>query len=184
MQLSEYGPRLPHRLWPPPGGSPQHQGNRLSIGEDCSPAAEPARNVGRGRQAGQGHARREVEGHPVCGRGERVGDLSFHQPRLWSAAPSERLPPCVAAGALARRVPGLLAFWQSSVSGGEAEGRLSTRVPTSRPAHHPHTCTHTHHRQYYVLRQKGTEPPNTGKLNKHYETGIYTCAGCNTPLYK
>eukprot|EP00967_Tisochrysis_lutea_P069855 scaffold91986_cov21-Tisochrysis_lutea.AAC.1 len=31
--------------------------------------------------------------------------------------------------------------------------------------------------QYYVLRQKGTEPPGTGKYNKHKEEGIYTCAG-------
>mmetsp|Transcript_4353 Transcript_4353/g.11812 ORF Transcript_4353/g.11812 Transcript_4353/m.11812 type:complete len:175 (-) Transcript_4353:288-812(-) len=37
--------------------------------------------------------------------------------------------------------------------------------------------------QYYVLRQKGTEPPGTGKYNKHKEEGIYTCAGCDQPLY-
>ncbi|KAI9151824.1 Methionine sulfoxide reductase B [Paramyrothecium foliicola] len=39
--------------------------------------------------------------------------------------------------------------------------------------------------QFRILRQKGTEPPGSGKFDKHYpEEGVYTCAGCNTPLYK
>lgn len=38
--------------------------------------------------------------------------------------------------------------------------------------------------QYNVLRQSGTERPFTGEYNKHYKKGTYTCAGCNTPLYK
>ncbi|KAL2161962.1 hypothetical protein VTH06DRAFT_7747 [Thermothelomyces fergusii] len=39
--------------------------------------------------------------------------------------------------------------------------------------------------QFRVLREKGTEPPGTGIYDKHYpEKGIYTCAGCNAPLYK
>jgi peptide-methionine (R)-S-oxide reductase len=38
--------------------------------------------------------------------------------------------------------------------------------------------------QFRVLRQKGTEYPNTGIYNKHSAQGVYTCAGCNTPLYK
>ncbi|WP_010136652.1 peptide-methionine (R)-S-oxide reductase MsrB [Ochrovirga pacifica] len=37
--------------------------------------------------------------------------------------------------------------------------------------------------QYFVLRQKGTERPFTGKLNKHYKKGTYLCAGCQTPLF-
>ncbi|KAF9942312.1 hypothetical protein BGZ67_002334 [Mortierella alpina] len=37
--------------------------------------------------------------------------------------------------------------------------------------------------QFRVLRQKGTERPNTGEYNKHTEKGVYTCAGCHTPLY-
>ncbi|KAI8926410.1 peptide methionine sulfoxide reductase msrB [Entophlyctis helioformis] len=37
--------------------------------------------------------------------------------------------------------------------------------------------------QFRVLRNKGTEAPNTGEYNKHTETGVYNCAGCNTPLY-
>lgn len=37
--------------------------------------------------------------------------------------------------------------------------------------------------QFRVLREKGTERPGTGLYNKHKETGVYTCAGCNTPLY-
>jgi len=38
--------------------------------------------------------------------------------------------------------------------------------------------------QFRVLRQKGTEPPGTGQYDKHQADGVYSCAGCNTPLYK
>jgi peptide-methionine (R)-S-oxide reductase len=39
--------------------------------------------------------------------------------------------------------------------------------------------------QFRVLREKGTEAPFTGEFDKHQpETGVYTCAGCNAPLYK
>jgi peptide-methionine (R)-S-oxide reductase len=37
---------------------------------------------------------------------------------------------------------------------------------------------------YMVLRKAATEYPFTGKYNNHKAKGIYTCAGCNTPLYK
>lgn len=37
--------------------------------------------------------------------------------------------------------------------------------------------------QFRVLRQKGTERAGTGEYNKHYEKGIYRCAGCDTPLF-
>ena len=38
--------------------------------------------------------------------------------------------------------------------------------------------------QFRVLRQKGTEMAGTGEYNKHYESGVYECAGCRAPLYK
>jgi hypothetical protein len=38
--------------------------------------------------------------------------------------------------------------------------------------------------QFRVLREKGTERPGTGKYDKHHEDGVYSCAGCGTPLYK
>lgn len=37
--------------------------------------------------------------------------------------------------------------------------------------------------QYRILRQKGTEPPFTGKFNKHYKDGVYVCAGCGQKLF-
>ncbi len=36
---------------------------------------------------------------------------------------------------------------------------------------------------FRVLRQKGTEISHSGKYNEHFATGIYNCAGCNTPLF-
>lgn len=39
--------------------------------------------------------------------------------------------------------------------------------------------------QFRILREKGTEAPFTGKYDKHLpESGVYTCAGCEAPLYK
>ncbi|MBW2476620.1 MAG: peptide-methionine (R)-S-oxide reductase MsrB [Deltaproteobacteria bacterium] len=37
--------------------------------------------------------------------------------------------------------------------------------------------------QYHILREKGTERAYTGKYDKHYEKGVYTCAGCGLDLY-
>jgi peptide-methionine (R)-S-oxide reductase len=37
--------------------------------------------------------------------------------------------------------------------------------------------------QYSVLRQRGTEPPFTGKYYNHHEKGTYVCAGCRLPLF-
>lgn len=37
--------------------------------------------------------------------------------------------------------------------------------------------------QFNVLRQKGTEPPFTGKLLFNKEKGIYVCAGCGAELF-
>ncbi|KAF2181056.1 SelR-domain-containing protein [Zopfia rhizophila CBS 207.26] len=39
--------------------------------------------------------------------------------------------------------------------------------------------------QFRILRKKGTEMAGTGKYDRHYpDTGVYNCAGCDTPLYK
>ena len=37
--------------------------------------------------------------------------------------------------------------------------------------------------QYHVLREKGTEPPFTGKLLKNKKTGMYVCAACGNQLF-
>jgi methionine-R-sulfoxide reductase len=37
--------------------------------------------------------------------------------------------------------------------------------------------------QYYVLRQKGTDAPFTGKLTLNKEKGIYSCAACGNELF-
>jgi peptide-methionine (R)-S-oxide reductase len=37
--------------------------------------------------------------------------------------------------------------------------------------------------QYYILRQGGTEPPNSSPLAKEKRDGTFVCAGCRTPLF-
>ncbi|MFN3951395.1 MAG: peptide-methionine (R)-S-oxide reductase MsrB [Thermaurantimonas sp.] len=37
--------------------------------------------------------------------------------------------------------------------------------------------------EFYVLRQKGTERPFTGKFYKLFEEGIYVCKGCGNELF-
>ena len=36
----------------------------------------------------------------------------------------------------------------------------------------------------YVIENKGTEYPSTGKYNDFYEEGVFTCKKCNSSLYK
>lgn len=36
----------------------------------------------------------------------------------------------------------------------------------------------------YVIEQKGTEAPYSGKYNDSFEEGIFTCKKCNAPLYR
>ena len=38
-------------------------------------------------------------------------------------------------------------------------------------------------KKYNILREKGTERAGSGQYNKHYEAGVYKCAGCGEPLY-
>ena len=37
--------------------------------------------------------------------------------------------------------------------------------------------------QYHVMREKGTEPPYTGKYWKTKAPGVYRCASCGNPLF-
>ena len=38
--------------------------------------------------------------------------------------------------------------------------------------------------RYRILRQKGTEFPNSGEYNMHFEKGTYCCGACNEPLFE
>ncbi len=37
--------------------------------------------------------------------------------------------------------------------------------------------------EYHVLREKGTEPPHSGKYNTHFDKGKYHCNGCGSLLF-
>lgn len=37
--------------------------------------------------------------------------------------------------------------------------------------------------QYQIMRQKGTEPPFSGKYVKNHQTGMYECAACGVQLF-
>ncbi len=37
---------------------------------------------------------------------------------------------------------------------------------------------------YHVLRQQGTERPFSSNLCQSFETGVYQCGGCSTPLFE
>ena len=37
--------------------------------------------------------------------------------------------------------------------------------------------------QYHVIREKGTEPPFSGKYHTHKEPGTYRCVACGRPLF-
>ena len=37
--------------------------------------------------------------------------------------------------------------------------------------------------QYFILRQKGTEPPFKNEFNDNHKKGNYFCAGCKLPLF-
>ena len=37
--------------------------------------------------------------------------------------------------------------------------------------------------QYYILREHGTERPYSSPLNNEHRKGIFSCAGCDLPLY-
>lgn len=38
-------------------------------------------------------------------------------------------------------------------------------------------------KEYHVLREKGTEPPFSGKYNLHFTDGVYLCKGCDAILF-
>lgn len=69
--------------------------------------------------------------------------------------------------------------WRAVLSPGESPHFHAITIPPK--------CLISNHRleQFRILRQKGTEAPGSGTYDKHYpEKGVYTCAGCDAPVYK
>jgi len=38
--------------------------------------------------------------------------------------------------------------------------------------------------QYYITRQKGTEPAFSGALYRNHDDGLYRCGACDAPLFR
>jgi len=37
--------------------------------------------------------------------------------------------------------------------------------------------------EYFILREEGTERPHSSQLNNEKRKGVYTCVGCDSPLF-
>ena len=44
--------------------------------------------------------------------------------------------------------------------------------------------SHLRPEERFILKDKGTEPPFTGEYNDFYESGIFVCRACKSPLYE
>jgi len=66
---------------------------------------------------------------------------------------------------------------------------LSGRARSSAPATYPVTHSDAEWRRmlgddrYYILREGGTEPPNSSPLIEEKRPGVYRCAGCSLALF-
>tara|TARA_X000001036_G_scaffold428439_1_gene458233 strand:- start:745 stop:1137 length:393 start_codon:yes stop_codon:yes gene_type:complete len=43
---------------------------------------------------------------------------------------------------------------------------------------------HLNLEEKHILKEKGTEPPFSGKYNDFFEAGIFICRACKSPLYE
>jgi peptide-methionine (R)-S-oxide reductase len=75
-------------------------------------------------------------------------------------------------------LPVTLAFVPPSVHHGASSMRFATVEKTVKEWRETLTPD-----QFHVLREEGTEPPNSSELNNVKEDGIFTCAGCGSPLF-
>ena len=84
----------------------------------------------------------------------------------------------------------LFSFFYSSLAfHSTPSGKLARQIKMSRLAATTVEKTEAEWRevltpdQFYVLREEGTEAPNTSSLLNVKEPGTFTCAGCGTPLF-
>jgi len=85
--------------------------------------------------------------------------------------------------AAAASVPRHMSFLSSLFSSSSSNSASNMSYPDSRTADEWRAVLNKE--QFRILREKGTEAPGSGTYDKHYPSdGVYTCAGCATPLYK
>lgn len=100
---------------------------------------------------------------------------SLYTCALLTVTGEDSAPPAVAPSA-----PGQSATDPMSQQPTPEEGR-STEVSTDQPTGPRRALTP---QERYVILDKGTEPPFTGKYTDHFAAGIYACRQCGAMLYR
>ncbi|KAJ5168787.1 uncharacterized protein N7482_004381 [Penicillium canariense] len=102
------------------------------------------------------------------------------RPHSTSARRGPRLTPGAKALRAAPTIPFFGALFSSKSNSDELSGNMS--YPDQRSDDQWRAVLSPE--QFRILREKGTEAPGTGEYDSHYPSkGVYTCAGCNAPLY-
>lgn len=65
-----------------------------------------------------------------------------------------------------------------------AQDTLTKKIPVNEILMNPISYNKLTAMEQYVILQKGTERPWSGKYVDHKETGVYVCKQCNAPLYR
>jgi len=83
-----------------------------------------------------------------------------------------------------KKILGLvLVFISLQACGQQPKQTIATKTMENLPKTEAEWKAKLTEEEYYILRQKGTERPYTGKFLMHNEKGMYTCRGCGAPLF-
>src|SRR6266700_5286383 len=76
---------------------------------------------------------------------------------------------------------GIAAFARNLFAPGRAHNAAETFKVAKSEAEWKHSLTPE---QFRVLRKHGTERPYSSALNNEHRRGVFTCAGCDLPLFR
>src|SRR6056297_229088 len=86
------------------------------------------------------------------------------------------------------RIITMVAMLLFIIPGAEAQSRSDKKIDTNSTEapeiiRNPMKYNKLNEFEQYVILNKGTERPGTGKYEKHKKKGTYVCKQCNAPLY-